>query len=60
MAYADRSQSGNRTVAIIVVAVLLAALGYAFVTGLAYDYAKKIAKFPQTNMQIFCKPVNKG
>lgn len=43
MAYADRSQSGNRTVAIIVVAVLLAALGYAFVTGLAYDYAKKIA-----------------
>jgi len=43
MAYADRSQSGNRTVAIIVVAILLAGLGYAFVTGLAYDYAKKIA-----------------
>jgi protein TonB len=43
MAYADRSQSGNRTVAIIVVAILLAALGYAFVTGLAYQYVKKVA-----------------
>ncbi|MGN6279981.1 MAG: energy transducer TonB [Sphingomonas sp.] len=43
MAYADRSQSGNRTVAIVVVAILLAALGYAFVTGLAYKYVKKVA-----------------
>jgi protein TonB len=30
-------------VAIVVVAVLLAALGYAFVTGLAYQYVKKVA-----------------
>jgi len=43
MAYADRDQSGNRMVAIVVVAVLLAALGYAFVTGLAYQYVKKVA-----------------
>ncbi|HEX7695395.1 MAG TPA: energy transducer TonB [Sphingomonas sp.] len=43
MAYADRNQSGNRVVAIVIVAVLLAALGYAFVTGLAYQYVKKVA-----------------
>jgi len=43
MAYADRSQSSNRAVAIVIVAVLLAALGYAFVTGLAYEYVKKVA-----------------
>lgn len=43
MAYADRDQSGNRIVAIIIVAVLLAALGYAFATGLAYQYVKKVA-----------------
>jgi len=43
MAYADRSQGSNRMVAIVIVAVLLAALGYAFVTGLAYQYVKKVA-----------------
>jgi protein TonB len=43
MAYADRSQGGNRAVAIVIVAVLLAVLGYAFVTGLAYQYVKKVA-----------------
>ncbi|MGN6376654.1 MAG: energy transducer TonB [Sphingomonas sp.] len=44
MAYADRDQSSNRIVAIVVVAVLIAALGYAFVTGLAYQYVKKVAQ----------------
>jgi protein TonB len=43
MAYADRNQSGNRVVAMVIVAFLLAALGYAFVTGLAYQYVKKVA-----------------
>ncbi|TPG18572.1 energy transducer TonB [Sphingomonas koreensis] len=43
MAYADRNQSSNRVVAIVIVAVVLAALGYAFVTGLAYQYVKKVA-----------------
>lgn len=48
MAYADRDQSGNRVAAIIFVAVLLAALGYAFVTGLAYQFVKKAANKMQT------------
>ena len=43
MAYADRNQSGNRVVAMVIVAILLAGLGYAFVTGLAYQYVKKIS-----------------
>ena len=43
MAYADRDQSNNRMVAIVIVAFLLAVLGYAFVTGLAYQYVKKVA-----------------
>lgn len=43
MAYADRNMSGNRTVAAVIVAVLVAVLGYAFVTGLAYQYIKKAA-----------------
>ncbi|HEU4961911.1 MAG TPA: energy transducer TonB [Sphingomonas sp.] len=43
MAYADRSQGSNRVVASVIVAVLLAVLGYAFVTGLAYQYVKKVA-----------------
>lgn len=44
MAYADRNNSGNRIVAIVIVAALQAALGYAFVTGLAYNYVKKVAE----------------
>lgn len=41
MAYADRDVGGSRVVAIVVVAVILAVTGYAFVTGLAYQYIKK-------------------
>ena len=42
MAYADRNQSGSRVVAIVVVSVLVFAMGYAFVTGLTYNYVKKM------------------
>jgi len=42
MAYADQKMSGGRVVAIIIVALIHAALGYAFVTGLAYQYVKKV------------------
>lgn len=42
MAYADQSMSGNRVTALIIVAVIHVLLGYALVTGLAYDAAKKV------------------
>jgi protein TonB len=42
MSYAQRKEiSGNRTLAIILVAVLQLGLGYAIVTGLAYNVIKK-------------------
>jgi protein TonB len=42
MSYAERKQmSSNRVVAIIVVALIHLVLGYALVTGLAYNVAKK-------------------
>src|SRR6478672_9803978 len=45
MSYAQRKQlSGNRTMAIIMVVVLQFALGYAIVTGLAYNVIKKAAQ----------------
>lgn len=44
MAYADRNVGGSRAVAVVIVAILVALLGYAFVTGLAYDYVKKQLK----------------
>lgn len=37
MAYADQEMSGNRIAAFVVVALLHLALGYALVTGLAYE-----------------------
>jgi protein TonB len=44
MSYAQRKElSGNRTLAIIIVAVLQFALGYAIVTGLAYNVIKQAA-----------------
>ena len=49
MAYADRDVAGSRVVAIVMVAVILAAVGYAFVTGLAYQYVKKV----QDNLETF-------
>ncbi|MFN3515852.1 MAG: energy transducer TonB [Novosphingobium sp.] len=44
MAYADQEVSGNRIVAFVVVALLHVALGYALVTGLAYEGVKNIVK----------------
>jgi len=44
MAYADRDKSGSRIVGIVIVSVMVAALGYAFVTGLTYKYVKKITE----------------
>jgi protein TonB len=44
MAYADRNVSGSRFIAIVVVAIIVAGMGYAFVTGLAYQYIKKKAE----------------
>src|SRR3982750_3441189 len=45
MSYAQRKEiSGNRTLAIILVVVLQFALGYAIITGLAYNVIKKAAQ----------------
>ena len=45
MSYAQRKElSGNRTMAIIIVAILQLGLGYAIVTGLAYNVIKKAAE----------------
>ncbi|MFM9937017.1 MAG: energy transducer TonB [Novosphingobium sp.] len=42
MAYADQQMSGNKITALIVVAILHIVVGYALVTGLAYEAFKKI------------------
>ncbi|MBO9518007.1 MAG: TonB family protein [Porphyrobacter sp.] len=44
MAYADQQMSGNKIVAIIVVALIHVALGYVLITGLAYSAAKKLVE----------------
>jgi len=44
MAYADQQMSGNRITAIIIVALIHIALGYALVTGLAYSAISKVMK----------------
>ena len=44
MAYADRDTTGSRIVTIVIVSILVAAFGYAFVSGLAYKYVKKAAE----------------
>ena len=44
MAYADHSQGSSRTVSIIIVALVHAVLGYAFVSGLGMKYVKKAAE----------------
>jgi len=41
MAYADQQMSGNKVVAIIIVALIHIAVGYVLVTGLAYSAMKK-------------------
>jgi protein TonB len=43
MAYVDQNQSGQKTVSAIVSGIILAAVGYAFINGLAYDAFKKAA-----------------
>ena len=44
MAYADQSMSGRKAVSIALVVLLHALLGYAFITGLAYNVVKKVAR----------------
>lgn len=44
MAYADQEMSGNKIIAIVIVALIHLAVGYALVTGLAYEAAKKIVE----------------
>jgi len=44
MAYADQSMSGNKLTALIIVALIHIALGYALVTGLAYEGARQLIK----------------
>lgn len=44
MSYADQKMSSGRITAIVIVALLHALLGYAFVTGLAYNVVKQVAK----------------
>ncbi|WP_114228861.1 MULTISPECIES: TonB family protein [Sphingomonas] len=45
MSYANRKQmSGNRTVAIVIVGLLHVLIGYALITGLAYNVIKKAAE----------------
>jgi periplasmic protein TonB len=44
MAYADQEVSGNKIAAFVVVALLHLALGYALVTGLAYEGFKQVIK----------------
>ena len=44
MAYADQEMSGNRVVAIIIVALIHIALGYALITGLAYNAVQQVVE----------------
>lgn len=42
MAYADQTMSGNKVTAIVIVALIHIFIGYALVTGLAYEAAQKV------------------
>ena len=44
MSYADQRMSSGRITAIVIVALLHALLGYAFITGLAYNVVKQVAQ----------------
>jgi len=44
MAYADQSMSGNKVTALIIVALIHIVVGYALVTGLAYEGARQLIK----------------
>ncbi len=41
MAYSDQKMSGSKITALVIVALVHLALGYAFVTGLATNFVKK-------------------
>lgn len=43
MAYVDQKMGNGKIIAIVIVALIHALLGYAFVTGLAYKYVKQVA-----------------
>ncbi|MFC0203476.1 energy transducer TonB [Novosphingobium soli] len=42
MAYADQQMSSNKVIALVIVALIHVFVGYALVTGLAYEAAKKV------------------
>ena len=44
MAYADQSMSGSKVTALIIVALIHVVVGYALVTGLAYEGARQLIK----------------
>lgn len=44
MAYADQQMSGNRIIAIIIVALIHVAIGYALISGLAISAVKEVVK----------------
>lgn len=44
MAYADQQMSGNKITALIIVALIHVAVGYALVTGLAYSAVQQVIK----------------
>lgn len=44
MAYVDQNQSKEKTIAFVVTMIIMAAVGYALVTGLAYNVIKKAAQ----------------
>lgn len=44
MAYADQQMSGNKVTAFIIVALIHIVVGYALVTGLAYEAVKKVVQ----------------
>jgi periplasmic protein TonB len=44
MAYADQQMSGNRITALVIVALIHVAIGYALISGLAYEGIKAVVK----------------
>ena len=57
MAYADQSMSGNKVTAIVIVALIHIFLGYALVTGLAYEaYKKAVQKVTTVDIKEEEKP----
>ena len=44
MAYVDQNKGKERTMAAVITAIILAVVGYAFITGLAFNVIKKTAE----------------